>query len=87
MKKPFKIAAVVFEVLVLVLAGVALSGCAPAEQAPAPVVPANPATRLIQPAGKNRSLGELKSIARGDLPEPADLSEADRNVVAQMRRK
>jgi hypothetical protein len=83
--KAFKIAAVVFVALVLVLVAVALSGCTPAAETAVPVVPAGPQPGAIQPAGENRSLGELLSIARGDVPEPANLSVADRDVVAKMR--
>lgn len=84
MKTPVKIALGIALALGLALLAGALLGCASTAK-PGPVAPTNPAVAVPQPAGRNRALSELMLIARGDVPEPSDLSPADRTTVAQMR--
>lgn len=65
--------------LAALLAGL-LAGCGEPKPQPAPA----PVT-TVQPAGVNRTLAELRAIAAGEVPEPADLSAADRHTLTLMR--
>lgn len=75
MKTSTKIALALAAGLLIAIGVSLLAGCAAPR--PVPVVPNS--------AVGNRPLGELNAIAAGRIPEPADLSPADRVTLSQLR--
>lgn len=70
--------------LLTALLAALLAGCGGPQPRPTPA-PVPVPVPTVQPAGVNRSLSELRAIAAGDVPEPADLSAADRHTLTLMR--